>query len=217
MSAGVRMALLAGCLFVALLALPSLAFGQDGDDWTAPTQLTLDSPRGLAPNPPDLNLGYTVQTGEPLTPGNGTCGGVSMVKTHWYRFTADGLRTTVSTAGSSFDTVIEAYQTAGTPTFANSVEFCSDDVSSTDHTSRLSFDTVRGATYLVQVGGCSGTGCGADEGAISIVASTPPTNDNRANPETVGTGAQVLRANRYAPLESGEAGQCGRPGGGGTN
>jgi hypothetical protein len=77
----------------------------------------------------------------------------------------------------------------------------------------MSFNTTAGATYLVQVGGCSGTGCGADEGAIQIVASTPPPNDNQGSPETVGTVAQVLRENRYATLENGEASTCARPGG----
>jgi hypothetical protein len=213
--ASLRIAWLAGFLLVAVLALPAVAAAQgEGDDWTAPTQLTLDSPRGAPPNPPDLNLGYTVQPQEPLTPGNGTCGSSSsMVKTHWYKLVADGLRTTISTAGSSFDTVIGAYKTTGTPTFANDVDVCSDDVSSTDRTSRISFNTTAGATYLVQVGGCSGPGCGDNEGAIQIVASTPPPNDNQADAEPVGTVAQVLRDNRYATLENGEASTCPRPDG----
>jgi Putative metal-binding motif len=218
--AGVRIAFLAACLLVAVLALPAVAAAQlEGDEWTAPTPLTLDSPRGAPPNPPDLNLGYNVQPNEPLTPGNGTCGSTSsMVKTRWYKFVADGLRTTVSTAGSSFDTVLGAYKTTGVPapSFSNDVDVCSDDAFA-DGTSQISFTTQAGATYLVQVGGCSGPGCGDDEGAIQILASTPPANDNQANAETVSTVAQVLRDNRYATVEAGEATQCARQSGAITN
>src|SRR4051794_5320921 len=106
---GVWIAVLAGCLMVAALGLPALAAAaaRAGDDWTHSTTPTLVPPRPGA-LPPDDNFGYTEQANEPLTPGSGTSCGVSMVKTHWYRFVADGLRTTVSTAGSGFDTVLEA-------------------------------------------------------------------------------------------------------------
>jgi Putative metal-binding motif len=209
----VRMALVAGCL---MLALPSVAAAANGpgDDWDAPTTLTLDVQRGVPPSPPDDNAGYGVQPNEPLTTGGtDSCGGRAMNKTHWFRFVADGARTTVSTAGSSFDTILAAYKTNGNPapSFANDVDVCSDDAFA-DRTSRITFDTQAGATYLVQVGGCSGCGT-MDEGLISILASTPPLNDSRANPETVGTVAQVLRDNRFATLDGGEASTCARPGG----
>src|SRR3954470_19010575 len=87
---GVWIAVLAGCLMVAALALPALAAAAagPGDAWTDPPPLTLDTPRPGA-LPPDDNFGYTEQANEPLTPGSGTSCGVSMVKTHWYRFVAD--------------------------------------------------------------------------------------------------------------------------------
>jgi putative metal-binding protein len=212
--AGVRIAILAGTLALALPGVAAAANGP-GDDWTDPTGVTLDVQRGVPPSLPDDNQGYSVQASEPLTtgaalPGGGTdsCGGRVMDKTHWFRFVADGTRTTVSTAGSSFDTILAAYKTTGTPSFANDVDVCNDDASASDRTSKIAFNTQAGATYLVQVGGCSGCGT-TDEGLIALLVSTPPVNDDKANAESVGTVAQVLRDNRYAGLESGELSQCG--------
>lgn len=118
------------------------------------------------PYPPD---------GEPLTPGGpGACSGREMVATTWYRVLGNGGVVSVNTTGSGFDTVIAVYA-APTPTVAGAVA-CNDDASSSTLTSATSFQSTAGNAYLIQVGGCTGTGCGEYEGhlELNVTATAPP-------------------------------------------
>jgi hypothetical protein len=120
-------------------------------------------------------IGATWETGELLTPGgNGECSGRKMVATTWYRILGNGGTVSVNTAGSNFDTVLSIYA-APTPTLTDGLP-CNDDVASGNVTSAVSFPSVAGRAYLIQAGGCSGTGCGAFEGNIvlNVTATEPP-------------------------------------------
>ena len=112
--------------------------------------------------------------GEPLTPGGpGACSGREMVATTWYRVLGNGGTLSINTSGSNFDTVIAVYA-APTPTLPGALA-CNDDVGGGNVTSAVSLPSVAGRAYLIQVGGCSGTGCGAVEGNIVLnVTATEP-------------------------------------------
>jgi hypothetical protein len=74
----------------------------------------------------------------------------------WYQYTADRPgRTVIDTCGSSFDTVLEVFNSAcGTATPAIA---CSDDTPAcVNNNSRVSFVAVAGTTYRVRVSGFSG-------------------------------------------------------------
>src|SRR5688500_16335549 len=97
-----------------------------------------------------------------------TCGGAIMAKTVWFRFTGDGLPTTVTTAATVArnppgenrqpDTVMAVYRKpaaadegpGGLPPASHRIA-CNDDAAfPTDFTSRLTFTSVKGQEYLVQ-------------------------------------------------------------------
>lgn len=69
-------------------------------------------------------------------------------RTVWYRFTGTGSAMTLSTAGSTFDTVLGVYRTD-----AAHPAGCADAGPGGSAEAALRVPTVRGATYLVQVGG----------------------------------------------------------------
>ena len=101
-----------------------------------------------------------------------TCdSGAKMAKTAWFRFDGTGGKVQVSTAGSTFDTLLAVYNAGFTPK-------CNDDAEGPKSTSRLAIDTVQGSPYYIQVGGCTGNGCGATSGTLAL---TVLTNDERAN------------------------------------
>ena len=77
--------------------------------------------------------------------------------TVWYRIVGTGEPVTVDTAGSDFDTVIAVYTADGSGGFTPVPDACVDDVP-LDPVGRtlqaaLTFDTVAGTTYYVQIGG----------------------------------------------------------------
>lgn len=117
---------------------------------------------------------WPTSDGEPLTPGGaGTCGGREMVATTWYRILGNGGTVSINTTGSNFDTVVAVYPVP-TPTFPGLLA-CNDDVSAGVLTSAMSIQSQAGRGYLIQVGGCTGTGCGASEGHLVLnVTATPP-------------------------------------------
>jgi hypothetical protein len=123
------------------------------------------------------NSGFTEQTfsGQPedFTGSSTTvCDtGAKMAKTAWFRFDGTGGRVQVSSFGSTFDTLLAVYNASFAPK-------CNDDDEGPKSTSRLAVDTSAGSPYYVQLGGCSGTGCGATTGNLAL---TVLTNDERAN------------------------------------
>jgi hypothetical protein len=150
----------------------------------APTALAAPSNDNRA-NPFAVNLAWgavtvgnataTVEPGELLTPlGAGTCAGVKMVATTWYRFIGNGGTISINTTGSDFDTVIAVYL-GPTPALDDGLP-CNDDTA-TAQTSALRFQSVGGSEYLVQVGGCNA--CAGSIGAtghmvMNVSATTPP-------------------------------------------
>jgi hypothetical protein len=124
----------------------------------------------------DSNTAATIQTGEPLTSsGSGACGTANrkMLATKWYRFIGNGGVISVDTVGSNFDTVLAAYEG---PTPLNDDPLpCSDDAGGAV-TSALSFPSVAGRGYLIQVGGCDGCGTTAlGSIVLNVSAAQPPT------------------------------------------
>lgn len=94
--------------------------------------LTFDDPDG---GPFEVPVGYTV----------------------WYRIVGTGGPVTVDTAGSDFDTVIAVYTSNGTGGFSPVPDACVDDVPvdpiGRTLQSAVTWDTVAGTTYYVQIGG----------------------------------------------------------------
>ena len=92
----------------------------------------------------------SVENGEPT---NVTCGGsgFGIGKTVWYRYVATTSQTiTISTAGSDFDTTLIAWRNGSLGHFTTG--YCNDEFGA-DSTSQISFPTVAGETFMIQVGG----------------------------------------------------------------
>lgn len=85
----------------------------------------------------------------------------------WYRWLApSNSSVTVSTAGSTFDTVLGVY-TGGTVD-ATVVVGQHDDVSDTDKTSSVTFNAVAGTQYMIAVDGFNNNDAGGDTGSITL-------------------------------------------------
>lgn len=96
-------------------------------------------------------LSASTGTGDPLTPvGEGTCAGDVMGKTVWYFVVGDGHQITLSTAGSNFDTLLSYY---GGSRGLIDLLGCNNDVTAIDRTSSVSFPSVAGHLYNIEVGG----------------------------------------------------------------
>ena len=82
---------------------------------------------------------------------------VPVAHTVWYRIVGTGGPVTVDTAGSDFDTVIAVYTSTGAGGFTPVPDACVDDVPleplGRTLQSAVTFDTVAGTTYYVQIGG----------------------------------------------------------------
>jgi hypothetical protein len=104
------------------------------------------------------NISATREGGEPSHDPLGTIGGASV----WYQWQAivSG-SVTITTAGSSFDTMLGVY----TGNAVNSLALINnnDDVSGSDNTSSVQFDAVAGTTYRIAV-----DGWGGDAGNIKL-------------------------------------------------
>ena len=91
-----------------------------------------------------------VQVGETCPEGFGDQFGHTL----WYKITGTGAPVTIDTAGSNFDTVIGVFQRDGS---AYTELACNDDVLSepvgSTYQAALTFDTVAGQTYYIEVGG----------------------------------------------------------------
>ena len=93
----------------------------------------------------------------------------------WYTFTPDQDGTIfISTAGSTFDTTVAAYEATG-PNITDLVQVGCNDDSGSALTSALQFDANTGTTYYVQA-------ASVDENPADLVISfefaEPPPNDN---------------------------------------
>ncbi len=119
-------------------------------------------------------VGATKEPGEPYHAG--AAGGASV----WWSWTAPREGTvTISTAGSSFDTVLGVY-TGATVSALTEVASNDDDPNSTALTSKVVFDVVPLTTYQIAVDGYSG-----DFGSISLQVRLGPVQPPQQAPSWV--------------------------------
>jgi hypothetical protein len=167
---------------LAALALPASALALNDD-------VQLAEPLALNTFVPANNTGATTQPGEPLTLQDGTycdenpAGATSITEhytgaTLWWRVAGTGGQIDLSTEGSALDTVLAVYNSSDTPTRTNLL--CSDDFAfPSDLTSRVSFISVLGQSYLIQVGSAQACNRPAADPTCSAVASpNPPATGN---------------------------------------
>jgi hypothetical protein len=142
------------------------------------------------------NFSATKESSEPNHAGN--TGGKSV----WYRWTATYTGpVTVSTAGSSFDTLVGVY--TGSAVNGLTTVASSDDDSGL-LTSRVTFNAVSGTTYRFAVDGKGGA-AGSIEFALN-----PARNDMFADMQTItGTSGTVSGSNRGATAGPGEPAHAG--------
>ncbi len=177
-----------------------------------------DAPANATP----LQLGVpvtqsTVGSTAGTEPGTATtpAGCARMGRTVWFRLRGTGHSLSVSTTGSSIDTVVSIYSST-TPTEGNRA-VCSDDVPPGNKSLATVASTVRGNTYLVQVGSKIQPACTfapdscANAGNITVTASGSPrpSNDDRAAALTLTTGVPLTVDNTGATSEPGEVAACG--------
>ncbi|HEY0552133.1 MAG TPA: hypothetical protein VGF13_21210, partial [Verrucomicrobiae bacterium] len=159
---------------------------------------------GLSTNVIGSNTNATKETGEPNHAGNP--GGRSV----WWTWTApsDGL-VTIATAGSSFDTLLGVYTG---PALTNLTLVASnDDDPGGGPTSRVTFNTVIGATYQIAVDGYVGA---TGSIALSVFLDLRPANDNFANRAPLsGLSASLTASDLNATKEPGEPNHAGNLGG----
>ncbi len=182
--------IVAATTMLALLATGGTALAAPGSNSIVGAAPVLFSSPGSG-----STAGFTTEGGEPLT-------GCPMVATAWWRIAGTGQTITLSTDLSDFDTVLAVYnQGAGGPASGNRIA-CNDDFG-LGQTSQASFLSKRGVSYLVQVGGNSGTG------TVVLSASAPrPANDDRVAAQPLATGVAATASNAGASQELGEQLTC---------
>jgi hypothetical protein len=181
-------------LAAAVLVVPASVAAATIDDFNAPGMLAFSADSSLS------NDGFTVQSGEPAA--DVSC--PAMGHTGWWRIAGTGQHFTITTSGSNFDTVLAVYDAPGAPTAADRVA-CTDDDGPTTRTSTIGFDTVRGRSYLVQVGGL-----GSTSGVIVLSATAPrPGNDDRIAALPVAANQSRSVDSTGASSEPGELVACG--------
>ncbi|MFO1499141.1 MAG: hypothetical protein U1G07_12230 [Verrucomicrobiota bacterium] len=153
------------------------------------------------------NVGASKEVGEPNHAGNQ--GGRSI----WWRWTAPRAGSVVvTTVGSSFDTLLGAYN--GT-SFLNLNLIVNNDDSGHDTASKVAFNIASGTTYLFAVDGFGGAS-GSIQFSLRVhpESITQPENDDFANRRLlVGTTVETAGANRLATKEAQEPNHAGELGG----
>ena len=198
-------------LLLAAAAAPAQAAPPANDSSGAATPLSLGAQHSQT----------TTESTTGTEPGTATApaGCARMGRTVWFRLRGNGHALTLNTNGSTIDTVAAIYDTANTPTDGNRVA-CDDDGGETNKSLVTVPSTVRGNTYLVQVGAKVQPGCNLDpvescasHGSITVTAngSPRPANDDRAAPQAIATGTPVTVDNSGATSEPGELLDCNGP------
>jgi hypothetical protein len=169
----------------------------------------ITGPSGVASG---TNVNATKESGEPNHVGNP--GGASV----WYSWTAPASgQLVISTAGSSFDTLLAAYR--GTAVNALTVVAANDDASSSTSTSQISFAAASGVTYVIAVDGWSAVGGTPSKGNIALnwnlgAPVGAPANDMFANAQVItGPSGSATGSNMNATKETGEPNIATNPGG----
>ena len=137
----------------------------------------------------------TTQSGEPT---GFSCGGSSITvgRTAWYTITpSSAAQITLSTAGSSFDTVLAVY--TGSAVNALTPVTCNDDVASGNTASQVQFAAQAGTPYRVQLSGYNGEGGNGVLAISSAVMESDPRQEGAiqvgGNPK-VGSSASITVA-----------------------
>lgn len=149
------------------------------------------------------NQSYTTQGGAEPAPGTPTC--PAMSHTAWWRIAGTGQAITLSTLDSNFDTVLAVYdQGGGDPISGNRIA-CNNDDGTGASTSEVTFTSVRGRSYLVQVGGRL-----TFSGTIGLAASSAvrPANDDRVSAADLASNVPATVSNAGASQEIGELLTC---------
>jgi hypothetical protein len=150
---------------------------------------------------------FTVEPGEPMTTKN-DCPStqLKMARTAWYQVKGSGGGIDLSTAGSSFDTVLAVYRLgAATPLV------CADDTSTNTQAEIPGFATTSGTIYEVQVGLRANHNCPTATGCqLALEATKPngPANDARATPVAVAAGQSLDEDTSLATAEPAEPLVC---------
>ncbi len=149
------------------------------------------------------NTGYTTEGAEPGPSVSPPCPAMSHAA--WWRIAGTGQQIVLSTLGSSFDTLLAAYdQGGGLPTAGNRIA-CNDADTSGTGTSLTSFASQRGRSYLVAVGGAADF----ERGSIVLRASADrPANDDMAAAVPLQTAIPAAGSNLGASQELGETLSC---------
>jgi hypothetical protein len=109
------------------------------------------------------NVSATKETGEPNhSPDNN--GGTKSV---WYKWQAPATGdATITTAGSSFDTVLGVYTGASVGSLTSIGK--NDDTNANDATSSVTFCATAGTIYMIAVDGYNNGGAGGDVGSVTL-------------------------------------------------
>ena len=188
---GSRVRLLAPIALVLLLAFPARALA--GDNANDPLPIPVGKVTG------GTNTGSTDEPGEPLTAGGPlSCQGRKMSRTRWYSVIGTGGKIVVDTGGSNFATLLGLYTPAQPPSPASFLG-CAQ--------GSLTFASVPGAEYRVQLGGLCSPACAS--GAHRIRVNAVPANDDMAGAETANCCYNLGSRNlRWASTEPGELASC---------
>ncbi len=159
---------------------------------------------GLSATVTGFNSAATKETGEPIHAGD--AGGHSV----WWSWTAPaGGPVSITTAGSSFDTLLGVYLGGTVSGLTNVVS--NDDDPDGGVTSRVTFIAAAGATYRIAVDGKAGA---VGNITLSVATLLAPANDNFTNRIALtGAAATVTGSNAGATKESGEPQHAGSAGG----
>ncbi|TPG19331.1 M6 family metalloprotease domain-containing protein [Pedococcus bigeumensis] len=168
---------------------------------------------GSSGNVTGTSVGATKESGEPDHAGNP--GGASV----WYSWTAPTSgKLTLSSAGSSFDTLMGVYQ--GSTVSALTERGSNDDENHASGvvTSRIADLAVTGGqVYRIAVDGFKDGVAAAEAGTVKVAwsfAATPPANDAFAAAQVwSGSSGSVTGTSLGATKESGEPDHAGNPGG----
>ena len=181
-----------GNIVLSLMGTPPLT----NDDFADRTPVT-----GVNRTIRSSNFGASVEFLEPYHCGNS--GGASA----WWSWTAPShMPVTISTAGSSFDTILAIYTgfTLGSLTSVT----CNDDRITSVRQSEVSFHAVGGTTYQIAVEGF-GDGFFVDVGNIVLSVLATPANDQFANRTPLsGSFVEAVGYNIGATYELGEPDHC---------
>ncbi|MGE3107384.1 MAG: GC-type dockerin domain-anchored protein [Phycisphaerales bacterium] len=148
---------------------------------------------------------HSGNTAHATNDGQATCGTSNLTPSVWYKYTAiASAPLTISTCGSSFDTVLSVYDTNSCPSGTGLQVQCNDDAPAGQgcgvRDSLLTINAVTGHTYYIRLSGF-------DEAIGDYVLNVGPTNDRCADAMAVTEGTYPFD-NRLATTDGPTLAQC---------